>query len=272
MISVPLNDDGPDMDEVERLVAQDPSIKGMWCVPKYSNPTGAVYSDSIVERLAAMPSAAPDFRIFWDNAYSVHHLTSERIEIANILELSARHAHPNRAFVFASTSKITLAGAGLALFASSAENVKWLLARFVPRTIGPDKVNQLRHARFLKDEAGIHELMDRHRALLAPKFQKVLDLFDEKLSGVPDVTWNRPKGGYFIALDVPQGCGRRVVELAKDAGVELTPAGAVYPYGKDPHDRTLRIAPTFPALSEVALAAEGVASCVLLAAAEKARA
>jgi len=272
MISVPLNDDGPDMDEVERLVAQDPSIKGMWCVPKYSNPTGAVYSDSIVERLAAMPSAAPDFRIFWDNAYSVHHLTSERIEIANILELSARHGHPNRAFVFASTSKITLAGAGLALFASSAENVKWLLARFVPRTIGPDKVNQLRHARFLKDEAGIHELMDRHRALLAPKFQKVLDLFDEKLSGVPDVTWNRPKGGYFIALDVPQGCGRRVVELAKDAGVELTPAGAVYPYGKDPHDRTLRIAPTFPALSEVALAAEGVASCVLLAAAEKARA
>jgi len=272
MISVPLNDDGPDMDEVERLVAQDPSIKGMWCVPKYSNPTGAVYSDSIVERLAAMPSAAPDFRIFWDNAYSVHHLTSERIEIANILELSARHDHPNRAFVFASTSKITLAGAGLALFASSAENVKWLLARFVPRTIGPDKVNQLRHARFLKDEAGIHELMDRHRALLAPKFQKVLDLFDEKLSGVPDVTWNRPKGGYFIALDVPQGCGRRVVELAKDAGVELTPAGAVYPYGKDPHDRTLRIAPTFPALSEVALAAEGVASCVLLAAAEKSRA
>jgi len=272
MISVPLNDDGPDMDEVERLVAQDPSIKGMWCVPKYSNPTGAVYSDSIVERLAAMPSAAPDFRIFWDNAYSVHHLTSERIEIANILELSARHAHPNRAFVFASTSKITLAGAGLALFASSAENVKWLLARFVPRTIGPDKVNQLRHARFLKDEAGIHELMDRHRALLAPKFQKVLDLFDEKLSGVPDVTWNRPKGGYFIALDVPQGCGRRVVELAKDAGVELTPAGAPYPYGKDPNDRTLRIAPTFPALSEVALAAECVASCVLLAAAEKSRA
>ena len=269
MISVPLNDDGPDMDEVERLVAQDPSIKGMWCVPKYSNPTGAVYSDSIVERLAAMPSAAPDFRIFWDNAYSVHHLTSERIEIANILELSARHAHPNRAFVFASTSKITLAGAGLALFASSAENVKWLLARFVPRTIGPDKVNQLRHVRFLKDEAGIHRLMDKHRALLAPKFQNVLDVFDEKLSGVPGVTWNRPKGGYFIALDVPQGCARRVVALAKDAGVELTPAGAVYPYGKDPNDRTLRIAPTFPALSEVGLAAEGVALCVLLAAAEK---
>ena len=136
----------------------------------------------------------------------MHHLTSERIEIANIIELSARHGHPNRAFVFASTSKITLAGAGLALFASSPENVKWLLARFVPRTIGPDKVNQLRHVRFLKDEAGIHQLMDKHRALLAPKFQKVLDIFDEKLGGVPDVTWNRPKGGYFIALDVPQGC------------------------------------------------------------------
>jgi DNA-binding transcriptional MocR family regulator len=269
MISVPLNDDGPDMDEVERLVAQDASIKGMWCVPKYSNPTGTVYSDAVIERLAAMPAAAPDFRIYWDNAYSVHHLTSERIEIANILELSARHGHPNRAFVFASTSKITLAGAGLALFASSAENVKWLLARFVPRTIGPDKVNQLRHVRFLKDEAGIHRLMDKHRALLAPKFQNVLDVFDEKLSGVPGVTWNRPKGGYFIALDVPQGCARRVVALAKDAGVELTPAGAVYPYGKDPNDRTLRIAPTFPALSEVGLAAEGVALCVLLAAAEK---
>ncbi|MGD0931460.1 MAG: aminotransferase class I/II-fold pyridoxal phosphate-dependent enzyme [Candidatus Korobacteraceae bacterium] len=269
MISVPLNDDGPDMDEVERLVAQDASIKGMWCVPKYSNPTGTVYSDAVIERLAAMPAAAPDFRIYWDNAYSVHHLTSERIEIANILELSARHGHPNRAFVFASTSKITLAGAGLALFASSAENVKWLLARFVPRTIGPDKVNQLRHVRFLKDEAGIHRLMDKHRALLAPKFQNVLDVFDEKLSGVPGVTWNRPKGGYFIALDVPQGCARRVVALAKDAGVELTPAGAVYPYGKDPDDRTLRIAPTFPALSEVGLAAEGVALCVLLAAAEK---
>jgi DNA-binding transcriptional MocR family regulator len=269
MIPVRLNHDGPDMDEVERLVAQDPSIKAIWCVPKYSNPTGTVYSDEVIERLAAMPAAAPDFRLYWDNAYCVHHLTSERIEIANVLQLSARHGHPNRAFVFASTSKITLAGAGLALFASSPENVKWMLARIVPRTVGPDKVNQLRHVRFLKDDAGIHQLMDKHRALLAPKFHKVLDVFDEKLSRVPGVTWNRPKGGYFITLDVPQGCARRVVALAKEAGVELTPAGATYPYGKDPNDRTLRIAPTFPALSEVALAAEGVALCVLLAAAEK---
>ena len=180
-----------------------------------------------------------------------------------------QHGNPNRPFVFGSTSKITLAGAGLALFAASPGNVKWLLARFVPRTIGPDKVNQLRHVRFLRDDAGIHRLMDRHRALLAPKFQKVLEVFDQMLSQVPGVSWTRPKGGYFISLDVPEGCAQRVVALAKDAGIALTPAGAVYPFGKDPHDRTLRIAPTYPGLAEVALAAEGVALCVLLAAAEK---
>jgi DNA-binding transcriptional MocR family regulator len=270
MISVPLRDDGPDMDEVERLVAQDPSIRAMWCLPKYSNPTGAVYSDAVIERLAAMKTAAPDFRLYWDNAYAVHHLTDKRIEIANVIELCARHGHTNRPFVFASTSKITLAGAGLALFASSPENVKWLLARLVPRTIGPDKINQLRHVRFLKDEAGIRRLMDQHRALIAPKFQKVLDVFDEKLGHVSDVEWTRPKGGYFITLSVPQGCAQRVVALAKEAGVELTPAGATHPYGKDPDDRTIRIAPTFPVLSEVAQAAEGVTLCVLLAAAENA--
>jgi DNA-binding transcriptional MocR family regulator len=269
MISVPLRKDGPDMEAVERLVAQDASIKGMWCVPKYSNPTGTVYSDAIVERLAAMKTAAPDFRLFWDNAYAVHHLTDERIEIANVLQLGARHGNPNRAFVFASTSKITLAGSGLALFASSNDNVKWLLEKFIPRTIGPDKINQLRHVRFLKDDATIVQLMDRQRALIAPKFQKVLDIFDQKLSGIPDVSWTRPKGGYFISLEVGKGCARRVIALAKEAGVVLTPAGATHPYGKDPDDRTIRIAPTFPALAEVAQAAEGVALCVLLAAAEK---
>jgi DNA-binding transcriptional MocR family regulator len=271
MIPVAITEDGPDMDEVERLVADDPSIKGMWSVPKYSNPTGAVYSREVIERLAAMQTAAPDFRLYWDNAYSVHHLTSERIEIANVLELCARLGHPNRPFVFASTSKITLAGAGLALFAASKDNVKWLLSRFTPRTIGPDKINQLRHVRFLKNEAGILELMDRHRALIAPKFQKVLDIFGERLRSVPGVSWTRPKGGYFISLDVPQGCAQRVIALAKAAGVELTPAGAPHPYGKDPEDRTIRIAPTFPELSEVAQAAEGVAVCVQLAAAEKSR-
>ncbi len=271
MIPVALNhdrpdQDGPDMDEVERLVAQDASIKGMWCVPKYSNPTGTVYSDGVIERLAAMKTAAPDFRLFWDNAYSVHHLTDERVEIANILDLCASHGNPNRAFVFASTSKITLAGSGLAMLAASKENVKWLLGRLTPRTIGPDKINQLRHFRFLQDEAGILQLMDKHRALIAPKFQKVLDIFTEKLTHVPNVTWTKPKGGYFISLSVPKGCARRVVALAKEAGVALTPAGATHPHGKDPDDRTIRIAPTFPELSEVTQAAEGVALCVRLAA------
>jgi DNA-binding transcriptional MocR family regulator len=270
MIPVGLKEDGPDMDEVERLVAADSSIKGMWCVPKYSNPTGTVYSDATVERLAAMKTAAPDFRVFWDNAYAVHHLTSQPVELANILELCERHGNPNRPFVFASTSKITLPGAGLALFAGSKDNVKWLLARLVPRTIGPDKINHLRHVRFLKDHKAIARLMDEHRALIAPKFQKVLDIFAQKLSGVADVSWTRPKGGYFISLEVGKGCARRVVALAKEAGVVLTPAGATHPYGKDPDDRTIRIAPTFPDLAEVAQAAEGVAICVLLAAAEKA--
>jgi len=271
MITVPLKEDGPDMEEVERLVAHDASIKGMWCVPKYSNPTGTVYSDAVVERLARMKTAAPDFRLYWDNAYCLHHLTNQRIEIANILALSARHGHPNRPFVFVSTSKITLSGAGLAMFAASKENVNWLLARLKSRTIGPDKLNQLRHVRFLQNETGILQLMSRQRALIAPKFQKVLDTFDEKLGHLPNVTWTRPKGGYFISLDVPRGCAKRVVALAKEAGVQLTPAGATHPHGKDPDDRTIRIAPTFPELLEVTQAAEGVALCVLVAAAEKLR-
>jgi DNA-binding transcriptional MocR family regulator len=266
MLPVAMRGDGPDMDEVERLVAGDASIKAMWCMPKYSNPTGTVYSDEVIERLAAMKTAAPDFRLYWDNAYAVHHLTEERIEVPNILEACARHGHANRPLVFASTSKITLAGAGLGLFAASKENVKWLLARMTPRTIGPDKINQLRHVRFLKDQAGIAHLMDRHRAIIAPKFQKVLDVFDEKLAHLPEVSWTRPKGGYFIALQAPKGCARRVVELAQQAGLELTPAGATHPHGHDPEDRTIRIAPTFPELQEVTQAAEGVALCVELAA------
>ncbi len=270
MIPVALREDGPDMEEVERLVAGDASIKGMWCMPKYSNPTGTTYSDGVIGRLAAMKTAGPDFRLFWDNAYAVHHLTEERVEIANMLELCARHGHANRAFVFASTSKITLAGTGLALFAGSKENVKWLLGRMTPRTIGPDKLNQLRHVLFLKNEAGIVALMERHRSLIGPKFRKVLEVFEAKLASIPGVSWTRPKGGYFISLEVPKGCAQRVVGLAQEAGIELTPAGATHPYGKDPEDRTIRIAPTFPELAEVGPAAEGVALCVMLAAAEKA--
>lgn len=265
MIPVQLAEDGPNMDEVEQLVAHDPSIKGMWCIPKYSNPTGTIYSATVIERLAAMPAAAADFRLYWDNAYTVHHLTEERIEISNIIELCARHGHSSRPFVFASTSKITLPGAGLAMFASSKENVNWLLERMTPRTIGPDKINQWRHVKFLKDEAGILALMDRHRALIAPKFRKVLEVFDEQLTGIPGVSWTRPKGGYFISLEVPKGCAKRVVALAKEAGVQLTPAGATHPYEVDADDRTIRIAPTFPELHDIAPAAEGVAACVLLA-------
>ena len=270
MITVAMNSDGPDMDAVERLVRQDASIKGMWCVPKYSNPTGTVYSDAVIERLAAMKTAAPDFRLYWDNAYTVHHLTDEPVEIANVLELCTRHGHANRAFVFASTSKVTFASAGLAVFAASTDNVKWLLTRLTPRTIGPDKVNQLRHVRMLQNEAGIRALMDKHRAVIAPKFEKVLQVFDEELCNVTDVEWTKPKGGYFITLTVPHGCAKRVVALAKDSGLELTPAGATHPYGKDPEDRTIRIAPSFPDLKEVAQAAEGVAICVRLAVAESA--
>lgn len=268
MIPVALREDGPDMDEVEGLVAEDASIKGMWCVPKYSNPTGTVYSGDVIERLAAMKTAARDFRLFWDNAYGVHHLTSERVEIANILELCAKHGHANRAFVFASTSKITLAGSGLALFAGSAENVKWLLARMGPQTIGPDKLNQLRHVHFLRDAAGIERLMERHRELIAPKFEKVQEIFGARLAGMREVSWSQPKGGYFITLQVPRGTARRVVNLAKEAGVALTPAGATHPFGNDPEDRVLRIAPTYVSLEEVAEAATGVALSVKLATGE----
>lgn len=264
MIAVPLGAEGPDMDQVEALVAGDASIKGIWCVPKYSNPSGAVYSDAVVERLAAMPAAAADFRIFWDNAYAVHHLTDERIEIPSLIDACARHGHPNRAFVFGSTSKVTLAGAGVSLFAGSADNVKWFLGRMGKRTIGSDKINQLRHVRFLRDSEGLLALMDRHRAIVAPKFAAVADAFAAHLGGTGVASWLVPKGGYFISLDVLDGCARDFVRAAKEAGVELTPAGATHPLGKDPHDRTVRIAPTFPDLETVRVAAEGVALSALL--------
>ncbi|MFL6551097.1 MAG: aminotransferase class I/II-fold pyridoxal phosphate-dependent enzyme [Povalibacter sp.] len=269
MIPVPLNDNGPDMDIVEKLVASDPQIKGMWCVPKYSNPSGAVYSTETIERLAKMKTAARDFRLFWDNAYAVHHLTAERVEIASIDEACARHGHPNRAFIFGSTSKITFAGAGVGVFASSKDNVTWYLKRIEKRTIGGDKVNQLRHLRLLKNTEGVATLMEGHRAIMAPKFEKVLEVFGEHLGNTGVATWTRPKGGYFITLDVLEGCAKQVVKLAKEAGVELTPAGSTHPMGNDPHDRTIRIAPSFPELAEVSQAAEGVVLSVLLAATEK---
>jgi DNA-binding transcriptional MocR family regulator len=264
MIAAPLHDDGPDMAAVERLVAEDAGIRGMWCIPKYNNPSGAVYSDQTIERLAAMRTAAPDFRLFWDNAYAVHHLTDARIEIASIIDACARHGHPNRPFVFGSTSKVTLAGGGVSLFASSTDNVAWYLKRMGKRTIGADKVNQLRHVRFLRDADGLLAQMDQHRAIIGPKFARVIEVFTEHLAGAGVATWTEPRGGFFISLDVLDGCAKEVVRLAKDAGVELTPAGSTWPYGRDPHDRNIRIAPTFPDLATVALAAEGVALSVLV--------
>jgi aspartate/methionine/tyrosine aminotransferase len=268
MLPVPLTGHGPDMDAVEALAA-DPSVKGMWCVPKYSNPTGEVYSEETVRRLAAMRTGAPDFRLFWDNAYAVHHLTETRHEIANILDACETVGNPDRAFIFGSTSKITLAGAGLAFFASSPANVAWYLARAFKRTIGSDKLNQLRHVRFLKNPAGLQRHMDGHRALLAPKFATVTAALESRLSGTGAATWAKPDGGYFISLDATEGTAKQVVALAKDAGLALTAAGSTWPHGNDPHDSNLRLAPTFPTLADVTAASEGIALCILLAAIEK---
>lgn len=264
MIPVELTGHGPDMDEVERLV-QDPSVKGMWCVPRYSNPSGEVYSEATIRRLGSMKTGAADFRLFWDDAYAVHHLTDRRHDIANILEICAAAGHPDRAFVFASTSKVTLAGAGLAFFASSPANVGFYLKQASIRTIGPDKINQLRHVRFLHDAEGIAAHMEKHRALIAPKFEAVISALESRLGGTGVARWTAPEGGYFISLDVSRGAARRVVALAKDAGIALTPAGATWPGGVDPNDSNLRLAPTFPTLGDVRLAAEGIAICVLLA-------
>ena len=268
MVTVPMTGHGPDMDAVESLVA-DPIVKGMWCMPKYSNPTGEIYSDETVQRLASMRSGAPDFRLFWDNAYAVHHLTERRHEIANILDLCESANHPDRPFVFASTSKVTLAGAGVSFFASSTANLRWYLARAGKRTIGPDKLNQLRHVRFLKNPEGLHRHMDAHRALLTPKFEAVISTLDSRLAGTGVAHWTRPEGGYFVSVDVLEGTASTVVDLARKVGLALTPAGATWPYGRDPQDRTLRLAPTFPPLQDVRDASEGIAICILLAAIEK---
>ncbi|WP_437437721.1 aminotransferase class I/II-fold pyridoxal phosphate-dependent enzyme [Trinickia violacea] len=270
MIPVPMHDDGPDMAFVEAQVAADPAIKGIWCVPLYSNPTGAIYSADVVRRLAAMPTAAPDFRLFWDDAYRFHHLTDHEHVSANILEACAAAGNPDRAFVFASLSKVTFGGAGVAFFASSPRNVEWWQRHVSIRTIGPDKLNQLRHVRYLRDRAGLVQLMARHRALLRPKFDAVTTTFERMLAGVPGVSWNVPQGGYFISLYTPDGLAKRTVALAKEAGIVLTPAGAAFPHGVDPRDRHLRIAPSFPNLAVVGQAAQGIALALLRAIDERA--
>ncbi|HWD03847.1 MAG TPA: aminotransferase class I/II-fold pyridoxal phosphate-dependent enzyme [Amycolatopsis sp.] len=268
LIQVPMTVDGPDMDVVERLVAEDAAIKGIWCVPKYSNPTGVTYSDEVARRLAAMPTAAPDFRIFWDNAYAVHHLTDTETEVADILALCAEAGNADRAFVFGSTSKITLAGSGVGFFGSSAANIAWWSDLLAKRTIGPDKVNQLRHAMFLKDAEGVRAHMRKHAEIIAPKFAAVDRILTEEFGESGVATWTKPTGGYFVSLTVPEGTAKEVVRLAKEAGVALTPAGATHPHGDDPKDATIRIAPTFPELAEVEEAVRALAVCVRLAVAE----
>lgn len=272
MIPVPLTGRGPDMSVVERLVANDASIKGIWCVPKYSNPTAEIYAPEVVERLAAMRTAASDFRIFWDNAYAAHHLTATRHELANIAQACARAGNPDRVFIFASTSKVTFAGSGLALFAASRNNLEWFMTQMGRRTIGEDKVNQLRHVRLLRDGAGLIAHMDQHRALLAPKFETVQEVLQARLGGTGLAQWSKPEGGYFVSLDVQDGLAKRVVQLATQAGIAMVPAGRTFPYGQDPRDRNIRLAPSFPSVEEVRQSIDGIALSVLLAGTEAAAA
>jgi DNA-binding transcriptional MocR family regulator len=268
-VTVPMLDDGPDVDAVERLVAEDPSVKGMWLVPTYSNPTGSVVSQEVAARLASMPTAAPDFKILWDNAYALHHLTTEETKSADIVSLASVAGHPHRPIVFASTSKITHAGAGVAFLAGSVETVRWYVGHLGQGSIGPDKVNQLRHAQFFGSAQGVRDHMGRQREVIAPKFAEVERILSERLGGLGIATWTHPAGGYFVSLDVLAGTAARVIQLAREAGIALTPAGAAFPGGHDPRDRNIRLAPTFPALEELTAAMEAVATCVLLASAEK---
>jgi DNA-binding transcriptional MocR family regulator len=268
MIPVPMTPEGPDMDAVEEIAGADAAVKGIWCVPKYSNPDGTVYSDETVRRLATMRTAAPDFRIFWDNAYAVHHLTDTPAEIADILTLATEAGNGDRVFVFGSTSKITFAGGGVAFFGSSPANIAWWLAATAKRSIGPDKINQLRHVQFLRDEDGLREHMRAHAALIRPKFEAVDKILSTELGETGFARWTAPAGGYFISLQVPAGCAKAVVAKAKEAGIVLTPAGATHPYGNDPEDRTIRIAPTYPDQAEVEEAIAGLATCIRLVAAE----
>ena len=272
MIPVAMNADGPDMDEVERLVQGDDSVKGIWCVPKYSNPGGVTYSDEVVRRLASMECAADDFRIFWDNAYCVHHLSDDEAEQDRVLDIGAacREAkNPHRYFKFASTSKVTHPGAGISGIAASPENIAEIKKRMGVGTIGFDKINQLRHVKFLRDEEGLTAHMSKHAAILRPKFQLVARKLEEGLACVGGCAWSNPRGGYFVSFDAPQGCAKRIVSLAKEAGVTMTGAGATWPYKQDPHDSNIRIAPTLPPLEELDAALDVFVCCVKLAYAEK---
>jgi len=266
MINVPMTATGPDMDAVEALVKSDKSIKGIWCVPKYSNPTGVVYSDETVDRIAALGKIASDnFRVFWDNAYGVHDLKADAPQLASILDATRRHGTEDSVLQFGSTSKITHAGAGVAFVAASATNLSGLKKFLNSCSIGPDKINQIRHTRFLPTRDALMTHMQKHAALLNPRFDAVLSALSEAFDGTDLGQWEKPEGGYFVSFDTRDNCARETVRLAAEAGVKLTPAGATYPYGKDPADRNIRIAPSVPTVPEVVAAMKVFVICVKLA-------
>ncbi len=267
MINVAMDGTGPDMDTVERLVENDESIKGIWCVPKYSNPTGITYSDETVRRFAALKPAAKDFRIFWDNAYGIHDLYPDAPD--QLLDLYAecvRCGSQDMPYIFFSTSKITFAGGGVSAVGASAANIAELRHRMAIRTIGADKLNQLRHVNFIKSSGGFESIMKKHAALLRPKFETVLDILDAELSGTGSASWTRPAGGYFISFETLPGCAKKVVSMCRDVGVTLTSAGATYPYGRDPRDSNIRIAPSAPSIEDLTAAARLLCLCTKLAA------
>lgn len=269
MINIPMTENGPDMDMVEKLVSSDSSIKGIWCVPKYSNPQGIVYSDETVKRFAALKPAAKDFRIYWDNAYALHYIYDENIEIPEILSECAKAGNPDLVYEFCSTSKISFAGGGISAIASSEANLKWISKRMNVETISYDKINQLRHARYFKNGDGLRAHMRKHAEFLRPKFDVVLETLDRELTGLGAGSWMKPMGGYFISFDAVPGCAKAIVNKCKGAGVVLTGAGATYPYGKDPDDSNIRIAPSYPTLEELKQAAELFTLCAKLATVEK---
>lgn len=257
MINVPLYETGPDMDMVEKLVSQDESVKGIWCVPKYSNPTGVSYSDETVRRFARLKPAAEDFRIFWDNAYSIHHLYDDKRDvILEILNECVKAGNPDMVFKFISTSKVSFPGSGIAALAASRANIEDAKEYMKYQTIGHDKLNQLRHVRFFKDMQGMYEHMRKHAKILRPKFEMVENVLERELGGLEIGTWTKPLGGYFMSFDALDGCAKKIVARAKGAGLIMTAAGATYPYGKDPRDSNIRIAPSFPTVEELELATE----------------
>ncbi|HXD62754.1 MAG TPA: aminotransferase class I/II-fold pyridoxal phosphate-dependent enzyme [Lacisediminihabitans sp.] len=272
MIPVPFVDGRLDLKTIAERAGSDPSIRGMWCVPMYSNPTGVTYSEEEVRELVSMRTAAPDFRLMWDNAYAVHHLSDDEAPVIDVLGFAEQAGNANRPLVFASTSKITFPGGGVGFFGASPANISWLRGHLSAQTIGPDKVNQLRHLRFLRDADGVRALMQKHRAILAPRFDAVQQILSERLGDARlgnSVEWSVPTGGYFVSLEAGEGCASRAVELAREAGIAVTAAGATFPYHDDPRDSNIRIAPSFASLEVVREAIDGLCTCVLLARAER---